>query len=75
MTFVSMAGGLDEGSPLARFLALLDLFVLWWLVVLAIGLAVLYRARARVMALTLVGLYVGIALLLAATMAILGSNG
>lgn len=74
VTFVSLAGMLDEGSTLARFLALLDLFVLWWLLVLAIGLAVLYRARARVMVVTVVGLYIGIALLLAGTMAVLGGN-
>lgn len=74
VTFVSLAGMLDEGSPLARFLALIDLFVLWWIVVLAVGLAVLYQVRARVIALTLIGVYVGIALLLAGTMAALGGN-
>lgn len=74
VTFVSLAGMLDEGSPVARFLALLDLFVVWWLAVLAIGLAVLYQARVRVMVLTLFGLYLGIALLLAGTMALLGGN-
>ena len=75
VTLVSLGGMLDEGSPLARFLALLDVFVLWWLVVLAIGLAVLYRSRARAMVAMLFGLYVGIALLLAGTMAVLGGNG
>jgi hypothetical protein len=75
LTLVSLAGLLDEGSPLARFLALLDLLVLWWLVVLAVGLAVLYQSRARVMAATLLGLYIGIALLLAGAMAVLGGNG
>jgi hypothetical protein len=72
VTFVSLAGMLDEGSPAARFLALLDPFVLWWLAVLAIGLAVLYQARVRVMVLTLLGLYLGIALVLAGTMTVLG---
>ncbi len=43
-------GVLDEASPLARFFALFDVFVLWWIVVLAVGLAVLYRARARAVA-------------------------
>lgn len=74
VTFLSFAGMLDEGSPVARFLALIDLFMLWWLVVLAIGLAVLYRTRARVMAMTLFGLYLGVALLLAGTMAVLGGH-
>jgi len=75
VTFVSLAGMLDEGSPLARFLALMDVFVLWWIVVLAVGLAVLYRSRVRVAAVTLFGTYVGIALLLAGAMAVLGGNG
>ena len=74
LTLVSVAGVLDEGSAAARFLSLIDVFVLWWLVVLAIGVAVLYRARARVVALTMFGLYVGGALLLAGTMAALGGN-
>lgn len=68
------AGMLDEASPIARFLALMDVFMLWWMVVLAIGLAVLYRARARVVAGTIFGVYLGIALLLAGTMAVLGGN-
>lgn len=36
---------LDESSFLARLLGTIDLFVLWWVVVLAIGMAVLYRRR------------------------------
>ena len=75
VTLVSLAGMLDEGSPVARFLALLDVFVLWWLAVLALGLAVLYRSRTRVMVATVFGLYIGIALLLAGTMAVFGGNG
>lgn len=71
-TFVSFAGMLDEGSSLARFLALLDVFVLWWIVVLGMGLAALYRIRARTAMAALFGVYLGIALLLAGTMAVLG---
>ena len=50
MLLAGFVGGLDEASPLARFLSLFDVFVLWWIVVLAIGLAVLYQARARAVA-------------------------
>lgn len=67
--------GVDETSPLARFLGLIDLFVVWWLVVLAIGLAVLYRVPTRRAATLLLGVYVGIALLLAGAMAVLGDGG
>lgn len=75
ITFVSFAGMLDEGSPLARFLALLDVFLLWWIVVLSIGVATLYHLRARAVAVTLFGVYLAMALLLAGTMAVLGGNG
>jgi hypothetical protein len=34
---------MDETSFLARFFGMIDLFLVWWIVVLAIGLAVLYK--------------------------------
>ena len=42
---------LDEASPVARFLGVVDLFVVWWIVVLAIGMSVLYRRPTRSLAL------------------------
>ena len=48
--------------------------MLWWIVILAVGVAVVYRERARNVALALLGAYVGIAVLLAGTMAVLGGN-
>lgn len=74
LTLVRFFGMLDEASPGARFFALIDVFMLWWVVVLAIGVAVMYRERTRVIALALMGAYVGIAVLLAGTMAVLGGN-
>jgi hypothetical protein len=62
----------DQASPVARFLSLIDLFVLWWLVVLAIGIAVLYRRRTREVAVLFVGVYAAVALLLSGVMAALG---
>lgn len=38
--------GLDETSFLAKFLGMVDLFTIWWIVVLAIGLATLYRKKS-----------------------------
>jgi hypothetical protein len=73
-TLNQLFGMFDEGSPLARFFALIDLFMLWWIVVLAIGVAVLYRTRIRSAVVTLVGAYVGIAVVLASTMAVLGGS-
>ena len=74
LTLNQFFGVLNESSPMARFFALFDMFMLWWLVVLAIGVAVLYRMRtARVIAGSM-AIYVGIAVLLAGTMAVLGGN-
>jgi hypothetical protein len=74
VTLVQFFGMLDEASPLARFAALVDMFMIWWIVVLGIGLAVLFRTRARVVAAGLLAAYVGIAVVLAGTMAVLGGN-
>lgn len=63
---------LDEASPLARFLGIIDLFVVWWVIVLAIGVSVLSRRPARVLALMFVGIYVVLAMILAAVMALTG---
>jgi hypothetical protein len=63
---------LDEASPLARFLGALDVFVLWWLVVLAIGVGVLYGRQARTISATLIGIYAALALLMAFAMALSG---
>jgi hypothetical protein len=72
VTLNQLFGMFDEASPPARFFALIDLFMLWWIVVLAIGVAVLYGSRIRPAVTTLIGAYVGIAVVLAGTMAILG---
>ena len=64
----------DEASPAARFFGVLDLFVIWWAVVLAIGVAVLYGRRSSRLALAFIGVYALFALILAATMAVLGGG-
>jgi hypothetical protein len=63
---------IDQGSPVARFLSLVDLFVLWWLVVLAVGIAVLYRQPTRNVLVLFAGVYAAIALALTGAMAVLG---
>ena len=64
---------LSEASPVARFAGAVDLLVIWWLALLAIGIGVLYQRRARGLALTFLGAYAGLALLLAATMSVFGA--
>jgi len=73
-TLVRLFGALDEASPFARFLGVIDLFVVWWIVVLAIGVSVLYRRPTRRLALAFTGAYVVLALLAALAMAVSGGT-
>ena len=65
---------LDQASPLARFVGAVDVFVIWWVVLVALGVAVLYERQARRLAAAFLGVYAGVALLLAATMTALGGT-
>jgi hypothetical protein len=73
-TLVRLAGPLDEGAPLARFLGVIDLFVIWWIIVLAIGIAVVTHRPARPLVFALTGAYVVLAVLLALAMALSGGT-
>jgi len=59
---------LEEGSLPARFLGMIDLLLVWSVIVLAIGLAVLYKRRTGPVALSLLGAYAGIAAVIAGVM-------
>ncbi len=59
---------LDESSIVARFLGAIDLFLVWWLLVLAMGLAVLHRRRTAPIFWSFMGIYVVIALVIALVM-------
>ena len=65
---------LDEGSWPARFLGLIDLFVFWWIVVLAIGVSVLYRRPVLRLAGLFVGAYVTLAIVLTVVMVVTGGT-
>jgi hypothetical protein len=62
---------LDEESFLARFLGVFDLFRLWWVANLSIGISVLYKQRLGPIFTSLLAVYVVIALLWATAAAIL----
>src|SRR5262245_40716352 len=64
----------DAASFAGRFVGALDLFVLWWVVLLAIGVGVLYGHQARRLAAAFLGVYAGVALLIAVTMTALGGS-
>lgn len=65
---------LDEASAPARFFGAIDLFVVWWVVVLAVGVALLYGRSARATVFAFMGAYVGVAALLAVAMAVSGGT-
>lgn len=65
----------DEKSFVGRLLGMIDLFVIWYVIVLAIGLGVLYRRRTQPIAMTLLGAYAVIALVFAAVMSRMGGAG
>lgn len=53
---------LDESSFVAKFLGMIDLFIIWWVIVLAIGLATLYKRTTSGVATGLFVVYALIAL-------------
>jgi hypothetical protein len=63
---------LDEKSFLGRLFGMIDLFWIWGLIVLAIGLATLYRRKTAPIANTLLGIYAVIILCIAGVMSALG---
>ena len=56
---------LTEESFAARLLGMIDLFMIWWLIVLSMGLAVLYRRRTQPIAMSLLVVYAVIAVVVA----------
>ena len=63
-----------EGSFFGRLLGMIDLFVIWWVFVLAVGLGVLYKRRTQPIAMSLFGVYAVIALVVAAVMSRFGGG-
>ena len=57
---------ISDQSFFGHLLGTVDVFLIWWVIALAIGLAVLYRRRTQPIAITLFGLYGVIALVVAA---------
>ena len=63
----------DDRSFLGRILAMTDLFLIWYVLVLAIGLGVLYRRKTTPIALALYGFYAVVVLVFAAVMSRMGA--
>jgi hypothetical protein len=64
-TLAAFAPMLDDDTFLYRLLSGVDLFYLWWLMALSIGLAVLWRRETRPIATTLFVVYAAVAVALA----------
>ncbi len=63
-----------EGTFLAYLFGAIDVFLIWWVLVLAIGLAVLYRRRTQPVAVTLFVIYGVIALCYAGVRSWMGGS-
>jgi hypothetical protein len=64
-TVASLLPMISDQSFAGHFLGAIDVFMIWYVVVLAIGLAVLYRRRTQPIAFSLFGLYAVIAIVIA----------
>ncbi len=56
---------LGDDTFACNLLSVIDLFHVWWVMILAIGLAVLWKRRTGPIAATLYGIHAGIALIIA----------
>jgi predicted membrane protein len=65
---------LEEGTFASRLAGFVDLFIIWWLIVLAIGLGVAYRKRTQTVAIILFSIYAVIALGIAGVMSMFGGS-
>lgn len=65
----------DEGSLAARLFGTIDVFGLWWMWLLSLGLAAAAGKPARRYAVRLLAVYVGIAAVVATLFAVLGGSG
>ena len=68
-------GVFDEGTWPARLFGTIDVFGLWWMWLLSVGLAAATAKPARRYLWRLLAVYVGVAALVAAVFAVLGGSG
>ena len=71
-TLAAFAPMLDEGTFILNLLSAVDLFHVWWIMILSIGLAVAWNRRTAPVATTLYGIHGGIALIIAVARTNLG---
>ena len=71
-TLAAFAPLLDEDTFALNLLSAVDLFHVWWIMILSIGLAVAWKRRTSPVATTLYGIHAGIALIIAVARTNLG---
>ena len=71
-TLAAFAPALDEDAFAYKLLSSIDLFHVWWVMILSIGLAVLWKRRTAPIATALYATYAGIALIIAVARTNLG---
>lgn len=64
-TLAAFAPMLGDDTFAFKLLSAIDLFVIWWVMILSIGLAVAWKRRTAPIATTLYGIYAGLALIIA----------
>lgn len=74
LNLAAVLPGISDGSWPARFFGAIDLFVVWWLALLALGTAAMTGRGFGRYAWRLAAAYAGIAAVLAALLAVLGGN-
>ena len=72
LTLAAILPLIEEGSIAARFFGTIDVFALWWMGLLALGLSVLTGRRLGRYLWPLLALYVSLAVVLAAVLAVMG---
>jgi hypothetical protein len=70
-SFAALAPMLDDTSLPAKILGSIDFFWLWWIVSLSIGLGVLYKRPTRGIAISLISVYVVLAVTIAVVIALI----
>ena len=65
---------MEEGTLRARFFGVVDVFAAWWMCLISIGLSALTGRRVRRYALSLAGVYLGFAAVIAVMIAALGGT-
>ena len=64
-TLAAFAPLLDDEAFAYKLLSTIDLFHVWWVMILSIGIAVAWKRRTAPIAATLYGIYAGIVLIIA----------